>query len=71
VTPGDLARCKPLYKELPGWSEDITAAVDLKDLPREAKEYIQFVGNELATPIDVVSVGPGRKQTLWLKPLFA
>ena len=71
VPPGDLARCKPLYKELVGWSEDITGAVDMKDLPIQATDYIQFVGNELATPIDVVSVGPGRKQTLWLKPLFA
>jgi len=31
---------------------------------------VQFLGTELATPIDVVSVGPGREQTLWIKPLF-
>lgn len=70
VTPGDLARAKPIYQTLAGWSEDISSAKSPKDLPRQAQNYVQFVGSELATPIDVVSVGPGREQTLWLKPLF-
>lgn len=70
VTPGDLARCKPVYRELPGWKEPIDQARSLKELPRTAVDYVQFVGNELGVPIDVVSVGPGREQTLWLKPLF-
>jgi adenylosuccinate synthase len=71
VSPGDLARCKPLYESLSGWKEDLTAAKSLKDLPRYAQEYIQYIGASLAVPIDVVSVGPGRDQTLWIKPLFS
>lgn len=71
VSPGDLARCKPVYETLNGWKEDLTTAKSLKDLPRYAQEYIQFIGASVAVPIDVVSVGPGRDQTLWIKPLFS
>lgn len=70
-SPGDLARCKPIYETLAGWKEDLTSAKSLKDLPRNAQGYIQFIGAALAVPIDVVSVGPGRDQTLWIKPLFS
>jgi adenylosuccinate synthase len=71
VSPGELARCKPVYETLTGWKEDLTTAKSLKDLPRYAQEYIQFIGASVAVPIDVVSVGPGRDQTLWIKPLFS
>jgi len=71
MSPGDLARCKPIYETLNGWKEDLTSAKSLKDLPRYAQEYIQFIGASVAVPIDVVSVGPGRDQTLWIKPLFS
>lgn len=70
VSPGDLARCKPIYETLMGWKEDLTRARGLKDLPRYAQDYIQFISSNVAVPIDVVSVGPGREQTLWIKPLF-
>ncbi|MCB9085917.1 MAG: adenylosuccinate synthase [Bdellovibrionaceae bacterium] len=70
VTPGDLARCNPIYEELSGWKEEITAVKFMRDLPRNAQAYVDFITNELATPIDVVSIGPGRDQTLWIKPLF-
>ncbi|HMN69531.1 MAG TPA: adenylosuccinate synthase, partial [Bdellovibrionales bacterium] len=40
-SPGDLARCKPLYEPLSGWKENLTTAKSLKDLPRCAQEYIQ------------------------------
>ena len=66
----DLARVEPIYKSVTGWSEDITQVRSLQDLPPAARDYVQFIGTELGTPIDVVSVGPGREQTLWLKPLF-
>jgi adenylosuccinate synthase len=71
VSPGELARCRPVYETLNGWKEDLTTAKSLKDLPRYAQEYIQFIGASVAVPIDVVSVGPGRDQTLWIKPLFS
>jgi adenylosuccinate synthase len=70
VSPGDLERAKPVYESLPGWQEDISGIKNVKDLPKNVQDYAQFIGTQLATPIDVLSVGPGRDQTLWLKPLF-
>jgi adenylosuccinate synthase len=66
----ELARVKPVYRSLTGWSDDITQVRSIQDLPQAARDYVQFIATELATPIDVVSVGPGREQTLWIKPLF-
>jgi adenylosuccinate synthase len=71
TSPGELARCKPITETLAGWKEDLTTARSLKDLPRAAQDYIQFIGASVAVPIDVVSIGPGRDQTLWIKPLFS
>lgn len=67
----ELERVEPVVEYMPGWKEDISKIVALKDLPRAATNYIDFIGNQLGAPIDVISVGPGREQTLWVKPLFA
>lgn len=67
----ELEKVEPVIEYLPGWKEDITRVSNLKDLPRACTSYIDFLGNQLGTPIDVISVGPGREQTLWVKPLFA
>lgn len=66
----DLEKATPIIEFLPGWKEDLTRLTNLKDLPRAATNYIDFIGNQLGAPIDVISVGPGREQTLWVKPLF-
>jgi adenylosuccinate synthase len=69
-SPYELQKVEPVIEYLPGWKEDITKLTNLKDLPRTATGYIDFLGTELGAPIDVISVGPGREQTLWVKPLF-
>lgn len=61
---------KPVFKRLKGWKEDIDHIEDYEDLPLEARNYVNFIAKETNTPVDVVSVGPSRKQTLWLRPLF-
>lgn len=66
----DLERVEPVYEFLQGWTQDLTRITSLKDLPRFATQYIDFIGNHLGCPIDVISVGPSRDQTLWIKPLF-
>ncbi len=66
----ELESVEPIIEFLPGWNQDLTKVTSLKDLPRFATQYIDYVGNHLACPIDVISVGPGREQTLWVKPLF-
>jgi adenylosuccinate synthase len=66
----DLAKVEPVIEYLPGWSQDISKLTTLKDLPRAAMNFIDHVGIQLGAPIDVISIGPGRDQTLWVKPLF-
>lgn len=70
TSAADLERVEPVIEYLPGWSQDITKVTQLKDLPRPTTTYIDFIGSQIGTPIDVISVGPGREQTLWVKPLF-
>ena len=57
---------KPVYKELSGWDEDLTKITDQKYFPDAFKEYIMFLEEELDTPIKIVSVGPDRKQTIFI-----
>ena len=57
-----LARCRPVYKTLPGWAEDIMQVTRLTNLPANARRYVEFVAEQTAVPISYISVGPGRKQ---------
>jgi adenylosuccinate synthase len=59
-----LAACKPLYRSLPGWKQDISACTAFGDLPKEAKAYIAAVEETTGVPVKIVSVGPGREQTI-------
>ncbi|NCT17809.1 MAG: adenylosuccinate synthase [Flavobacteriaceae bacterium CG_4_8_14_3_um_filter_34_10] len=54
----------PIYKELPGWKEDLTKLKDANNLPKELINYIDFLEKELEIPIKLVSVGPDRTQTI-------
>ncbi|MCC2679966.1 MAG: adenylosuccinate synthetase [Pseudobdellovibrio sp.] len=65
-----VTKAEPIYEYLPGWTEDLTKIKAVKDLPRNVLKYIEFVAQQAGCPIDVVSVGPDRDQTLWIKPLF-
>lgn len=66
----DLARVQPVIEYFPGWQEKINNARSLADLPETCRNYIQYIARTLNVPMDVVSVGPDREQTLWLRPLF-
>jgi adenylosuccinate synthase len=59
-----LARCRPLYRPLPGWQKDISTARAFGDLPRQAQAYIAFIEELLGVPATYISVGPGREQTI-------
>ncbi|MFN7162102.1 MAG: adenylosuccinate synthetase, partial [Fimbriimonadales bacterium] len=59
-----LAQCEPLYTELDGWMEDISDCRALGELPSNAQRYIRFIEEYLHTPVKVISVGPGREQTI-------
>ena len=60
-------KCRPVYEELPGWSEPIQQARSLSDLPRLARAYLDRIEGLLRTPVSWVSVGPGREQSVRLR----
>jgi len=60
-----LARCQPIYEDMPGWTEDITAVEDYGDLPKNAAAYVERLEDLLGVDISAVSVGPGREQTIF------
>ncbi len=57
-------KAEPVFEELPGWSEDLSAARDVGDLPAAARSYIERLADLVGVPVGVVSVGPGREQSL-------
>jgi len=65
-----LAACKPVYETLPGWSEDISSIKKFEDLPQNTINYLKRVEELIETPINIVSVGPGRDETIMLKNPF-
>ncbi len=65
-----LEDCKPVYETLPGWSEDISGARTLEDLPQNARDYIKRIEELTETPVHIVSVGPGREETIIIRNPF-
>jgi adenylosuccinate synthase len=59
-----LYHCEPEYHELPGWGVDITSVRSYRDLPGEARAYVEFVQEAVEVPIRWVSVGPERSQLI-------
>lgn len=59
-----IGACKPVFETLPGWPEDISGLRKLENLPKNARRYLDRIEELLETPIDIVSVGPGREETI-------
>jgi adenylosuccinate synthase len=66
----DFHHAKPVYEYLDGWSQDITGARSLEDLPKAAQAYVRAVEEMSGAPISSVGIGPDREQTLQLRPLL-
>ncbi|MEM6799262.1 MAG: adenylosuccinate synthetase, partial [Planctomycetota bacterium] len=60
----DLRRVEPVYESVPGWAEDVTGCRSLDELPTAARGYLDRVSQLVGVPVEVVSVGPGRDQTI-------
>lgn len=58
----DLHRATPICETLPGWKTDLTAMTEPGDLPVEARNYLDFLEDQVRCPISLVGVGPGREQ---------
>jgi adenylosuccinate synthase len=66
----DLGRLEVHYRTFPGFSEDIGKAKTLKDLPKNARVYLDALTEEIGVPIGLVSVGPDRDETIILSEFF-
>lgn len=71
-----LSECTPVYKKFKGWKDlgekgwQNTVKKGYKSLPKETKAYLEFISKSLKVPIYMVSVGPGRENTIVLKDIF-
>ena len=59
-------KCRPVYEEVPGWSEDVSGARTAEDLPKEARAYLELIESLVGTSVSWASVGPGREQIVAL-----
>uniref|UniRef100_A0A831UBE1 Adenylosuccinate synthetase n=1 Tax=Geobacter metallireducens TaxID=28232 RepID=A0A831UBE1_GEOME len=72
--PANLAvfeKCQPVYEEMPGWQCDIRGVRRFEDLPEKARRYVQRLEELIGCPIVLVSVGPGRDETITIRNPFA
>ncbi|EIC19984.1 adenylosuccinate synthase [Thiorhodovibrio frisius] len=67
----DLARVKPICIDMPGWRESTEGALSLEDLPSAAREYLNRIEELSGRPIDIISTGADRAQTILLRHPFA
>ncbi|MEM8661093.1 MAG: adenylosuccinate synthase [Pseudomonadota bacterium] len=66
----DYENLKPVYEEMPGWQESTLGAKSLEDLPATAQAYITKLEDLVGAPIDIVSTGPDRRETIVLRHAF-
>lgn len=65
-----LAACEPIYETLPGWRQDIRGIRHYEDLPELARQYLTRIEALTGVPIKIISVGPGRDETIVLENPF-
>jgi adenylosuccinate synthase len=70
MTLDEVARAEPIYEVMPGWSEDITGVREFAQLPDNARRYVERIEALIEVPVDLISIGPGRDQTICRSPLF-
>lgn len=66
----ELAKAKPVYREFEGWSGDISHVREYDDLPKAAREYIEFIESETGVPVGMIGVGPQREQCVLRNKYF-
>ncbi len=66
----DASRCEPIYEEMPGWTENTIGTRSMDALPANAQAYIKRIEELVGKPVDMVSTGPDREETLVLRHPF-
>jgi adenylosuccinate synthase len=64
MTQTDVHHAQPIYEELPGWFEDLSACRTFDDLPANARAYVERIEELTGAPVSAIGVGPGRDQTI-------
>ena len=68
--PSILERCQPIYEDLPGWQTSLEGCTRFEDLPAAARAYVERLETLLEAPIDLISVGADRDQTIARRPVL-
>jgi adenylosuccinate synthase len=71
MNQADFARARPIYETFPGWTENISTARTLDDLPRNARDYVAALEKMIKAPISAIGVGPEREETIEVRDLLA
>ncbi|MCI0864579.1 MAG: adenylosuccinate synthetase, partial [Chloroflexi bacterium] len=67
---GLLARCEPVYEELPGWDQPTASATELSQLPKNALAYVKRIEELVGCRVQIISTGPRREETIQVEPVF-
>ncbi|GIK26321.1 MAG: adenylosuccinate synthase [Rhodocyclales bacterium] len=70
VGADDLERCEPVYESLPGWKESTVGVKQFEALPKEAQAYLKRMESLCDVPVDMISTGPDREETIVLRHPF-
>lgn len=71
LSADEFIGCEPVYMDMPGWSESTVGITDFDKLPLNARQYIMKVEELAGVPIDIISTGPDRCETIIRRDLFA
>ena len=66
----ELRRCEPVWEVMPGWGIDVSGIRDYDKMPAAAKNYVRRIEELIGVPIDIVSIGPDREQTMLIGQVF-
>jgi adenylosuccinate synthase len=70
ATIQELEKCRPVFEELPGWADDIRGVRRYQDLPAATQSYLKRVEELVGVPIQIISVGPDREETIVVQNPF-
>jgi adenylosuccinate synthase len=65
-----IAQCEPVYEEMPGWPDSTQGIRTMGDLPQNARSYLKRIEELTNTPVDIISTGPDREETICLRHPF-
>ena len=64
-------KCKPVLIEVPGWKESTVGAKSMDELPKSARDYLRKIEELCEAPVDIISTGPDRAETIIMRHPFA